>query len=249
MYKNILVISDNLILCEAFDKIYLSLNLQDSNLDYAISHFSNKQYFQSKLGREIYVFNLRINSLIEEILNKYDLVISLHCKQLFPPKLVRNLKCINIHPGYNPINRGWFPQVFSIIYDLPIGATIHEIDEDLDHGNIIVREKIEKYSYDTSETLYNRIIEKEIDLLNNNLLSIISNTYSVITPEDEGNLYLKRDFEELLEINLDHYTKIGDLINRLRALSHGNYNNAFFYDKSTGRKVYISLKLNHENNG
>ncbi len=73
--------------------------------------------------------------------DKYILFISLHCKQIFPQRLTDNYRCINIHPGYNPYNRGWFPQVFSILNKNTAGVTIHEIDQELDHGPIIYQEK------------------------------------------------------------------------------------------------------------
>ena len=40
------------------------------------------------------------------IIESYQLVISVHCKQIFPKRLVENVLCINLHPGYNPFNRG-----------------------------------------------------------------------------------------------------------------------------------------------
>jgi methionyl-tRNA formyltransferase len=173
-------------------------------------------------------------------------VFSLHCKQFFPPELISNVKCINIHPGYNPLNRGWYPQVFSIIHDLPIGATIHEIDNKLDHGPIIDREFVQKYIYDTSESLYNRVLDMEIQLLKKNLLPILKNDYSILIPEEEGNLFLKKDFNNLLEIDLNKEYKAIDLINILRALTHGKYSNAFYYNKSNGRKIFISINLHEE---
>ena len=38
---------------------------------------------------------------------------------------------------------------------------------------------------------------------------------------------------------------MGEAINRLRALTHGNYKNAFYYNQR-GDKIYISINLNHE---
>ncbi|MEL6562249.1 MAG: formyltransferase family protein, partial [Bacteroidota bacterium] len=46
---------------------------------------------------------------------------------------------------------------FSLINGLPAGVTIHEIDEKLDHGNIIDQIKVEVQSTDTSYTLYQRV--------------------------------------------------------------------------------------------
>ena len=58
---------------------------------------------------------LDLDVLDDEWMRHYKVGISAHCKQIFPAKLVENVRCYNIHPGYNPYNRGWFPQVFSII--------------------------------------------------------------------------------------------------------------------------------------
>jgi len=246
MYKRILVISDNIIMASSFQEIFEELDLMDVSVDYSISPLSDKFKFEEKLNKGVFVYNLKSDQHLEEIIEKYDLVFSIHCKQIFPKKLINSLKCMNVHPGYIPLNRGWYPQVFSIIYDLPIGATIHEIDEDLDHGNIIDRELVEKEIIDTSFTLYNKVIQKEKSLLKKNLFSIISNSYTTIKPENEGHLYLRADFNKLCEIDLNQSTTAKDIINKLRALTHDEFKNAFFIDPKTGKKVFISINLEYE---
>jgi len=84
-----------------------------------------------------------------KIIEEHDLIISAHCKQLFPAPLVHARRCINIHPGLNPHNRGWYPQVFCMLNGLPLGATIHEIDDQLDHGPIIDQLEVPLYPWDT----------------------------------------------------------------------------------------------------
>jgi methionyl-tRNA formyltransferase len=192
------------------------------------------------------VFDLKNQKHIDFIKNNYDLVISIHCKQLFPVELINHLKCINVHPGLNPFNRGWYPQIFSIIKKTPIGVTIHEIDEKLDHGSIIIRESIIKNNFDTSESLYSKIVAKELELLENNIEKIISNNYEIIVPEGEGILYLKKDFNDLLELNLKEQVLVGDLIDKLRALTHGDFKNAYFIDPDTDKKIFVSIKLTQE---
>lgn len=103
----------------------------------------------------------------------YDLIISLHCYQRFPSFLVQKVECINIHPGLNPYNRGWYPHVFSIVNKLPLGATIHEIDEDIDHGAIIAQHEVSLYSWDTSLTAYDRVVEAELSLIKENLIRLV----------------------------------------------------------------------------
>jgi methionyl-tRNA formyltransferase len=157
--------------------------------------------------------------------------------------MVKSLKCINIHPGYNPINRGWYPQVFAIVNGSYIGATIHEIDIYLDHGNIIDRDFIKIESWYTSLSLYIKINELEISLLKKNLINIVSNSYSILVPESEGKLYLKKDFDKLCQLDLNKQQTVQETINLLRALTHGEYKNAYYIDEVTGKKIYVSIEL------
>ena len=177
-----------------------------------------------------------------DVCQRYELVISLHCKQLFPAELVNAVRCVNVHPGLNPYNRGWFPQVFSIINGLPLGATIHEIDEELDHGNIIVQEEVDVFSWDTSFSAYNRVLDKEMELLEAFLPRIIHGDYESQPMSEEGNVNLKRDFAALCEIDLKQTVTWGEAINTLRALTHPPYKNAYFIDHE-GRKVNVGIDL------
>lgn len=190
--------------------------------------------------------SIDVKKQIDEIIDLFDLVISVHCLQYFPKSLVEGVRCINIHPGFNPINRGWYPQVFAIINDLPIGATIHEMDEKLDHGPIIVRELVEKFPWDTSLSIYNRVLEMEMMLLENNFESIILGTYETTAPENEGNIFTKNDFNNLCKLNLNEERSFRYFYNLLRALTHGEYKNAFFIDPITLKKIYIKLEISHE---
>ncbi|WP_289021497.1 dTDP-4-amino-4,6-dideoxyglucose formyltransferase [uncultured Salegentibacter sp.] len=245
MYKNILIITDNLNLTISFEKLIAGTE-SERNFDFAISPFSDKNLFENDLVQEVKVYDLKKTSTISSIIEQYDLVFSMHCKQIFPSKLVQNVKCINIHPGYNPFNRGWYPQVFSIIHDLPIGATIHEIDEKLDNGPIIDRIQVDKNAWDTSLDLYERVVEAEIKLLKKNLPKILEGKYLTIKPEFSGKTYLKKDFKKLLEIDTsEKITSIG-FINRLRALTHGDYKNSYFIDPETGKKIFVKIQLTPE---
>ena len=77
------------------------------------------------------------------------------------------------------------------------------------------------------------------------LESIINGTYQLIEPEDEGNLYLK-DFNELLHLDLEEISSVGNTIDRLRALTHENYKNAYFIDALSGKKIYVTIQLTPE---
>lgn len=246
MFKNALIISDNLALCKQFYSIIEKKGISSTKFTFSTSPFTDKESFIISDKVAVSVFNLKDQNAINEITTTYDLVFSIHCKQIFPPDLVTKVKCVNVHPGYNPINRGWYPQVFAIINDYQIGATIHEIDKELDNGHIIARAFVNKEGFDTSETLYNKVIAKEIELLEKYLESILANTYQAFTPESESNLFLKKDFNQLLHLDLNEETTVGKVIDKLRALTHGSYSNAYFIDEKTRKKVYVGIQLKPE---
>ncbi|WP_421947825.1 dTDP-4-amino-4,6-dideoxyglucose formyltransferase [Phaeodactylibacter xiamenensis] len=240
----VLVIIDNIIQYERVKHVFKKTNLSDVSTDFYHSPIKSKIWEHPDFLDQDKMLDVKNDA--DSIIENYDLVISIHCFQFFPAKLVNSVRCINIHPGYNPINRGWYPQVFAIIDDLPIGATIHEMDEKLDNGPIIARAFVDKYKWDTSFTIYNRVLDKEIELFQEYFEAIIMGTYEPTPPEDTGNIYRKRDFEALCEIDLNQKGDFNQFFDRLRALSHGDYKNAFFYDEETGKKVYFKLSIEIE---
>lgn len=180
-----------------------------------------------------------------ELIKQFNYIFSLHWQQIFPKELVEGTLCINIHPGYNPYNRGWFPHVFSLVNGLPIGATIHIMDDQIDHGNIIDRALLEVKPYETSKEIYENILKLELGLFKKHFISIITNNYKTFIPEIEGNLNKKRDYKKLCKINQSEVGTFGEFINRLRALTHGDYKNAYFLDKN-GKKIFLQLILTSE---
>lgn len=244
-YHRLLIISDNARILTEIAKINQEKIGGAVQFEYGISPFSDLGHFQYPLFGKVKVLDLRHQSTVLEIIESYDLVVSVHCKQIFPPLLVRQVKCVNLHPGYNPINRGWYPQVFAIIHDLAIGATLHEIDEELDHGAIIDRVKVPKHAHDTSFSLYARVVEAEINLWEKNVISLVSANYQPFSPEEEGKLYLKKDFNSLLKLDLAEKMTMKQAIDRLRALTFNGYRNAYFIDER-GEKVFVEITLTPE---
>ena len=241
-YKKILVVSDNLFLISQFHSLVKQYT--EVTVDYACS--SSNATFLENNSLPVKISPVQLKHEWEGLILNYDLVFSLHCKQLFPDGLVQKVKCINVHPGYNPYNRGWFPQVFSILNGKKAGATIHEIDEQLDHGAIIAQKEIKIEKWDTSLTAYIKIQEAEIELLKYNLQNILEGNYKAKFPTEEGNINLKKDFNALCNINLEKQVTMSEAIDYLRAMTHGEYKNAYFIDTNTGRKIYITIHMKPE---
>lgn len=240
--KKILLLTDNEELLNRFRKLIQEKKLDTKGsfiFDYSFS--PKNKLLHEKYKESLWFKPLKVKNNVDFLINEYDIIFSLHCKQIFPAKLVNSVKCINIHPGLNPNNRGWFPQVFSILNGLPCGATIHEIDEELDHGPVICQKEVIIEMWDTSLTAYNKILDAEIDLLSENIENILQLNYKTVVKE-KGNLNLKKDFNDLCRIDLDNNDTFNNHINKLRALTHGGYANAYFID-TQGNKIYLKLEL------
>lgn len=243
MEKRICVVTDNEFIFDNFINLVEKRGLRE-NFHFFYSSFNKGFSCKYKDSLDFRPIRLK-NETEESFFSKYDLFLSLHCKQLFPEELVNNHKCINVHPGLNPYNRGWFPQVFSIINKLPVGVTIHEMDKELDHGPIICQQEVEIYDYDTSLDVYTRIQQLEMDMVAEHLESILNNTYNTNEPFSEGNINYKTDFDKICEINPNQQGTFGEFIDLLRATTFAKYDNAYFYDKD-GNKIFVSINLKKE---
>ena len=230
--KKTLILTDNPHACELareLDRLYGEIDV-----------------YQSPNGPLGGIPRLDVRDQTSMVISTYGLVLSIHCKQIFPSGLVHGIRCANVHPGLNPHNRGWYPQVFSIIDGLPSGVTIHEIDDELDHGPIIAQKEYKIQSWDTSGSAYAKIMATERDLVLEHFIAIRDRTYDAVAPDKEGNLNHKKDFDELKQIDLMQRGTFGEFINRLRALTHDNFRNAYFIDDS-GTKVFVRISLESEN--
>jgi len=116
------------------------------------------------------------------------------------------------------------------------------MDEQVDHGDIIVQRECRIESWDTSGTVFQRLLELERELVMEHFASIRDGEYKLTPPVAEGNLNSKRDFEALRLLARDERGTFEGFLNRLRALTHGDYKNAYFIDDS-GRRVFVRVAL------
>lgn len=241
--KKVAVVSDNSFVLQKFLSVLKTKKINYNLFDFFYSYNNSK--FISDLNEKELFRPINIKENVNQLLKKYNLILSLHCNQIFPKELIDNCKCINFHPGYIPYNRGWYPQVFSIINGLTCGATIHEMTNNIDYGPIIAREKVKINDYDTSYEVYMKILEVEINLIDRWIEKILSNNYKTYMPECKGNINYKKDYEKLKQISLNSTINFKQAIDILRALSHKDYNNAFFEDEK-GQKVFMSINMKKE---
>lgn len=96
-----------------------------------------------------------------------DLVLLAGYMLKLSPYFVRKYKgrIMNIHPSLLPAFPGLNAQKQALEYGVKYtGCTVHFVDEEVDHGPIILQAVVPVYDDDTVETLSQRILEKEHEI-------------------------------------------------------------------------------------
>ena len=96
--------------------------------------------------------------------NKIDLICLAGYMRLLSPWFVRQFpaKILNIHPSLLPSFPGLEAQQQAFAYGVRIsGCTVHFVDEELDHGAIIMQKSVPVLDSDDEHTLAARILEQE----------------------------------------------------------------------------------------
>jgi len=96
--------------------------------------------------------------------NKVDLVCLAGYMRLLSPWFVRQFpaRILNIHPSLLPAFPGLEAQQQAFAYGVRVsGCTVHLVDEELDHGAIIVQKTVAVLDSDDEHTLAERILEQE----------------------------------------------------------------------------------------
>ncbi|MFY9842547.1 MAG: phosphoribosylglycinamide formyltransferase [Terriglobales bacterium] len=96
--------------------------------------------------------------------HKVDLVCLAGYMRLLSPWFVQQFpaKILNIHPSLLPAFPGLEAQQQAFAYGVRVsGCTVHFVDEELDHGAIIVQKTVPVLETDDEHTLAARILEQE----------------------------------------------------------------------------------------
>ena len=96
--------------------------------------------------------------------SKVDLVCLAGYMRLLSPWFVRHFprRILNIHPSLLPAFPGLEAQEQAFAYGVKVtGCTVHFVDEELDHGPLIVQKTVPVLDSDDEHTLAARILEQE----------------------------------------------------------------------------------------
>jgi phosphoribosylglycinamide formyltransferase 1 len=93
-----------------------------------------------------------------------ELIILAGFNRLLSPFFIRSFpqRIMNIHPALLPAFPGLRAQKQALEYGVRFsGATVHFVDEEMDHGPIIIQAVVPVYPDDSEETLEDRILKQE----------------------------------------------------------------------------------------
>ncbi|HWQ14790.1 MAG TPA: formyltransferase family protein [Roseiflexaceae bacterium] len=133
------------------------------------------------------------------VLDTSPVALSVHYpKILRPPLLGRYQRAYNIHPGYLPWGRGYYPVFWALWEGTPAGATLHEMAPAVDAGPIVAQIQVTYSERDTGGSLFARVRAAEQRLLSEYWPRICAGEPLPSAPQPAGGTtHLRREFFEL----------------------------------------------------
>jgi methionyl-tRNA formyltransferase len=169
--------------------------------------------------------------------------VSIHYPKILKPHVISKYKKIyNLHPSFLPWGRGYYPVFWALWENTPAGASLHEINDGIDQGNIISQIQVNYTESDTGSSLFSRVREAEKQIFSKYWLKIIEEEELPSFPQDKtGTYHKKKEFIDLKN-NANWKTMLGkDLIKLVRCLTFEGYSNL---ELLLGQKKFeISLRL------
>lgn len=121
--------------------------------------------------------------------HQVDLIILAGYMRLLSPEFVRAFpqRILNIHPSLLPAFPGLDAQEQAFLYGVQVaGCTVHFVDEELDHGVIILQKTVSVLATDDAHTLAQRILEQEHIAYSEAIARVVSGDYRI-----EGRRYVR----------------------------------------------------------
>ncbi|WP_026442264.1 phosphoribosylglycinamide formyltransferase [Pseudacidobacterium ailaaui] len=122
--------------------------------------------------------------------HRVDLVCLAGYMRLLSPDFVRAFpqRILNIHPSLLPAFPGLDAQRQALEYGVRVsGCTVHFVDEELDHGVIVLQKTVPVLDEDTAESLASRILKQEHLAYPEAIARVLSGEYEIV-----GRRYLPR---------------------------------------------------------
>ena len=152
---------------------------------------------------------------------------------------------VNLHTSLLPLNRGSYPNVWTIVDKTSAGVTMHLVDEGVDTGPILAQAEIQRCAADTGLSLNQRLEAAVIELFQSNWDKFVSGELKPQPQNDsKASTHRAGDTASIDRIDLDANVRAGDLIDILRARTYPPHRGAYF--EVDGQKYFMELKIEKE---
>jgi methionyl-tRNA formyltransferase len=157
-----------------------------------------------------------------------DYIIGIHFPYIVPDNILNMPKVgvLNLHPAFLPFNKGWHTPSWAILDNTPYGATLHFMAEALDEGDIIYQKRLEIDLSDTANTLYKKALKLEEEVFYEAYEDLLTLNPKRMKQFYKGTSHLKNDLVRMKAIDLNSNVNALEFINKLRALTTNNINEA-----------------------
>lgn len=175
-----------------------------------------------------------------------DFLISIHFHYIFPRELLNIAKnpLLNLHPAFLPFNRGWHTPSWAIIDGTPYGASLHVVDAGIDTGAVIRQKQVKVESWDTANTLYQKVIDAELTVFKEAWPHLSSGNYETNKQSGVGTQHVKGDLLEsgIQLLDLNEQQSVGKTLDILRALTTNDPTEAAYFVDGT-KKYSVKVEI------
>ena len=115
--------------------------------------------------------------------HKVDLICLAGYMRLLSPWFVKQFprQILNIHPSLLPAFPGLEAQEQAFAYGVKVtGCTVHFVDEELDHGPIILQKTVTVLDMDNEKTLAARILEQEHVAYSEAINNVLNEKFTIV---------------------------------------------------------------------
>lgn len=145
--------------------------------------------------------------------------------------IMARMGCYNFHPGVLPHYKGAGAYSWVIINgEKETGVTLHEIDPDIDNGNVIEIGRFPIEGWDTAETLFCKAEDEIMRLFKKWFKKLLVGDYTAIPQTEKGHIYYRKDL-----------AKAKDLTRHARAFTFEGKDNCFYRNKY-GEKIELKYE-------
>lgn len=166
------------------------------------------------------------NLYILQDMEDCDIFVSVLYDKIIPEEYIKTRPCFNFHPGILPWYRGSGAYSWAIMNgEMETGVTLHKIDKDIDHGDVIEIRRFPILPDDTAETLFHKAEDLIFIMFKAWIHRLVEGHYKAY-PQADGRIYYRKDLE-----------KAKDLTRFKRAFTFEGKESAYY--RSDDKMIYL----------